>query len=111
MPKGRGKNNTLSTQTTDASFVRVLSSGNYNKVLHLVKAGADVNQSVLSGSAPLHLTCQMGHVDCTRLLIKYKADIDKPRTDDGATPLLIACYNGHVNCARSERGRRQSEDR
>ena len=100
MPKGRGQANTLSTQTNKAAFARELMAGNYNKVLRLLRAGADVNQNVINGDAPLSIACYEGHVDCARLLIENEADVDKARIEDGATPLLIACYEGHVDCAR-----------
>ena len=100
MPKGR-KNKSLSTEATTEEFLNDLLAGDSKKVRRLLKSGADVNQSLIAGNAPLHVTASRGHVDCTRLLIENKADVDKATTDGGATPLYIACQYGHVDCARA----------
>jgi len=115
MPKGRGQANTLSTQTNKAAFARELMAGNYNKVLRLLRAGADVNQNVMNGDAPLHLTCLNGDVDCAQLLIENKADVDKARIEDDATPLFDSVFSRprrlRATTDRIQSGRRQSEDR
>jgi len=72
-------------------------NGQREIVMALINNGADVNLSDISGAAPLHVAAEMGHQDVVELLLTKKAEIDKPRYDDGQTPLHRAIQNQHYN--------------
>jgi cytohesin len=78
------------TDLTLASY-----SGDINKVVELIKSGADVNFIHKdSGATPLHIAVPNGHNEVVKTLIQSKADINKAEIN-GWTPLHIAAENGH----------------
>lgn len=74
--------------------------GKYKDLKELLDSGKhDVNKATFELVRPLHESCLAGHFDCTKLLIKYGADINLPNID-GATALCDACSNGCVQTVR-----------
>jgi ankyrin repeat protein len=47
----------------------------------------------------LHWACQDGNVECLRVLIKNKADVDC-KAENGWAGLYFACQNGNPECLR-----------
>eukprot|EP01006_Ploeotia_vitrea_P017308 TRINITY_DN48408_c0_g1_i1.p1 TRINITY_DN48408_c0_g1~~TRINITY_DN48408_c0_g1_i1.p1 ORF type:complete len:684 (+),score=76.64 TRINITY_DN48408_c0_g1_i1:30-2081(+) len=85
--------------STDATAVLALSchEGVLSMVDRLLKAGVNPNSfAKTTGSTPLHLACEAGHVEVAQLLISHKADVNsKTDNDDEATPLYLAAVNNH----------------
>ena len=52
--------------------------------------GANPNITDADGYTPLLYTSAFGLLDCSKILVKYRADINKPDTEYGTTPLMIA---------------------
>ena len=78
----------------------VCQTGPVEAVELLLKHNADVSRATRgSGSTPLHIALQNGHLDAARLLLERGAEVDQTRKD-GATSLYIACEKGHVEAAR-----------
>lgn len=66
----------------------------------LLKHGADVNKASSSGSVPLMVAVQNGHINVVEELVNTgEVDIDG-QNEEGATPLIIAASNGHVELTR-----------
>ncbi|OQS07664.1 hypothetical protein THRCLA_00344 [Thraustotheca clavata] len=59
----------------------------------LIKAGADVNQTLAEGSTSLHIAAQCGHKDIVDLLIAAHANINQLCSIDGWTPLFNAAFS------------------
>ena len=66
----------------------------------LLGAGADVNQTKLSGLSAVFVACHAGHLNCVNRLIAAKADVHRAN-HKGITPLFTACRHGHEACARA----------
>ena len=74
-------------------------TGQVERVHDFLKAGADPNTKKFLISS-LHTACFMKHVECVRLLLKHKADVEI-RDPTGNTPLFDACeYSDEPTCAR-----------
>jgi len=52
------------------------------------------------GTSPLYLACQMGWVECVKVLLMRGADAGVASRESGATPLLVAVQQGHVAVAQ-----------
>ena len=63
-------------------------------VKHLLKEGADVNQTNYTGITALISAAGAGYVDTVRALLAADADLDQ-RSKDDITALIIAASNGH----------------
>ena len=50
-------------------------------------------------SSPLIVAAENGNIDCVKIILKYKADIESGGDDNpkGYTPLFMAAANGHVD--------------
>lgn len=46
---------------------------------------------------PLIAASRNGHIDCCRLLIERRADVNLPRTDNGTTAVYEAAQEGHAH--------------
>lgn len=64
-------------------------NGDAARVLELVDAGYDVNESDANGFTPLHFAAQSHAPDATRVLLERGADIDAVNKF-GNSPLLVA---------------------
>ena len=60
----------------------------------ILKAGADVNLG-----SPLLKAAYCNHVDVVRLLLEFRAEVDR-RDKWGTTPLIAAAKEGHDECVR-----------
>ena len=58
-----------------------------------------VDEVLGDGDTLLSTACEVGHRECTRLLLITGADVNLA-TDIGCTPLFVACEQGHLDCAR-----------
>ena len=66
----------------------------------VIEHSEDVNSRTFGkGSTPLHLTCQDGHVDIARFLVKHGADATA-QNEDGSTALHSASSRGDLDLAR-----------
>src|SRR5215467_8187720 len=63
--------------------------GDAPRVLELVEAGYDVNESDANGFTPLHFAAQSHALEVTRVLLEHGADIDAVNKF-GNSPLLVA---------------------
>lgn len=70
--------------------------GERNKVLGIIKEGADVNESIKNGLAPLHIAAVYGVMDVADCLLKAGARLEQ-EADRGLTPLMIAVQTGNPN--------------
>lgn len=66
-----------------------LESKQYDLALLLIKSGADPNLGAFSGTCPLHLAAQAGHVTLVEELIAKNADI-YAKTSDSETAKDLA---------------------
>ncbi|OTF69176.1 Fem-1-like protein, partial [Euroglyphus maynei] len=74
--------------------------GMINQMSLLLKYGADPNTISSTGSTPIRLCCgicsessQDRNIELLELLLKHKADVNKPNKFRN-TPLMLAAYNG-----------------
>jgi ankyrin repeat protein len=75
-------------------------SGHFGIVDWLLSRGANPNDRDADGSwTSLHGAAFFGHVEVSRLLLEYKADIN-PHENYGRTPLYLAAEYGRVNVVR-----------
>lgn len=67
-------------------------------VKYLLENGANANAKTKHGITSLHLTCFIGELSITTLLINHgAADVNIKERDSGDTPLCQASKNGHVS--------------
>ena len=65
-----------------------------------MKLGADANLATVTGTTPIYIASQNGHLAVVRLLgIELKADVDKAK-NDGATPTVIASQMGKLDMVK-----------
>jgi hypothetical protein len=62
----------------------------------LIEAKADLNQVGQYGWIGIHFACQKGNVECLRLLIENKADVDF-KNEDGDTAFTAAINDQNIN--------------
>lgn len=75
-------------------------SGNHAAAELLVKAGADLGAiESTSGTEPLHLAAQRGHVEVMVIFLRAGARLDR-RTTRGETALFLAAVRGEVGAVR-----------
>lgn len=53
----------------------------------------------ITGTTPLHLAAEHGHMEVLRILLEHKADKDKS-SPHGLTPLRLAALNGHTEVVK-----------
>ena len=53
----------------------------------------------VTGTTPLHLAAEHGHMEVIRILLEHKADKDKS-SPHGLTPLRLAALNGHTEVVK-----------
>ena len=70
-----------------------------DRIVVLVKAGADINAADTSGFTPLHWAAYKGQVEAVETLLEYGANIDA-RDGDHATPLFVAVLNRQTLVAK-----------
>ena len=64
-------------------------------------SGVDVNwQLERTGSTPLWMAAQNGHISAALVLLGCGADPNLARTDDGSTPMCIAAQYGHFDMVK-----------
>ena len=57
------------------------------------------NGAVEAGWTMLHVACQLGHDECTELILLSSPNINA-KTEAGSTPLHFACSQGHATCVK-----------
>jgi ankyrin len=73
--------------------------GDQTLVRSLIRQGADINESGVDGSTPLHRAVFADRLDTASLLVKAGANVTA--TDRyGVTALALACINGNANMIR-----------
>ncbi|MEW6672242.1 MAG: ankyrin repeat domain-containing protein [Thermodesulfobacteriota bacterium] len=96
---------TMGGCSTVTPLGRAAKSGNMKEVQALLNSGADVNEVVTPGLAPLHeAVFNNAPLDIVRLLIDKGADVNKKSCGDGwatscncGTPLHITACKGNIN--------------
>jgi len=58
--------------------------------VHLIKCGANVNESDSTGYTPLHKAAQKGYADVVLTLIDHNADVNRPTLTDRERPIHYA---------------------
>lgn len=90
-------------------LIAAVKAGDANRVLELLKAGADVHEQDDQGWSPLNWAAGRGDAEVVRLLLEWGADPTKTGRDH-RTPLMIAKAAGHeevtaiITEAEKERG-------
>lgn len=51
------------------------------------------------GCTPLYMAAGNGHIECVKLLLESKANVNKGSTNE-ETPVSNAAYNGQVDCVK-----------
>lgn len=84
----------ISTTCFAAQLESAVEVGDEQKVVELIKDGANVNESDKLGKTALHVAALKGHRNIAKILLDNKAD---PQAADwnGYTPLHFAAKNGH----------------
>ena len=85
------------------SLAEAVQNGDVAQVRERLLQNEDVNAHATEDSSrfsPLHLSCQLGHLACARMLLDKGAAVDA-RNSSAETPLHLACSYGNVNCARA----------
>lgn len=70
--------------------------GDKQKVLALIKKGANVNAKDVDGEILLIIASKKGHTEIAKLLITKGADVNA-KDNDGETPLMFASENGKLD--------------
>ncbi|ODM14982.1 hypothetical protein SI65_09477 [Aspergillus cristatus] len=71
------------------------------RILELIlQHGTNPNTRTTPGRTPLHEACQRNHIECVRLLLSKKADVNARSYSDGWSPLHEAVYNGHAELTK-----------
>ena len=52
------------------------------------------------GATATWIAAREGHLECLKLLVTSRADVDKSKTDDCTTPTFIAAEQNHLECLR-----------
>ena len=76
--------------------------GDFEKVLHALESGANVNAKDSNGETALMHASRKGRVDIVRHLLKNGADVNIPN-NDGWTALMYASKYGHHDVFRTLR--------
>eukprot|EP00284_Hemiselmis_tepida_P006946 CAMPEP_0174939348 /NCGR_PEP_ID=MMETSP1355-20121228/66289_1 /TAXON_ID=464990 /ORGANISM="Hemiselmis tepida, Strain CCMP443" /LENGTH=344 /DNA_ID=CAMNT_0016186359 /DNA_START=18 /DNA_END=1048 /DNA_ORIENTATION=+ len=79
-----------------ALHAAVKSQGHVDSVKHLLNAGARVDAQTHNGNTALLLAAACGHIDCCRVLVRSKANVNMVCEFDGDTPLHRAVREGHA---------------
>lgn len=63
----------------------------------MLEKGVNINHRNSNDNTPLELAAAYGHIDITRLLFKYGAEINcQTNSKFGISPLMLAAKNGHI---------------
>jgi ankyrin repeat protein len=81
-------------------LIEAATNGQTEKVLDLIKAGADVNAKSNSGVTALMRAAYQGHTDTVKALIGAGADVDA-KDNINATALMYAALNGHTDTVKA----------
>jgi len=82
------------TEEPTPPLFEAAAAGKIKQFMKLVKAGADVNQSLPDGTTLLMTAAQNDHNDIVLELIKLGIDVNQRKIDTHSA-LLIACFLGH----------------
>ena len=66
----------------------------------LLLMGARTDSTDRSGATPLFTACEMGHVDCVRILLEAGGPVGRSNSA-GEQPLYIAALRGHEACVEA----------
>ncbi len=74
-------------------------NNDYTSLETLLKNGLNPNLTNHKGDSLLMLACYYNSVECVKLLLQYKAEVDKTN-DKNLTPLSGVCFKGYVEVAK-----------
>lgn len=77
-------------------FIHAVFSGNYQKTIELLSAGACVKSATKDGSTALHIAAVKGYQTVSEILITNGADLNA-QDFRGDTPLMLAIQGNHVH--------------
>jgi len=86
----------------DTALRLAVQNGNKDKVIHLLKAGADVNQYGYESVTPLHEAALKGFTEIAGILIEHGAEVNatiQSSIDQGQTPLHFAVIHRQKDTA------------
>jgi ankyrin repeat protein len=89
---------------SEISLLEALKAGDYESVISLINAGADVNTVGERGITPLLWTAINEHTEVARVLLDRGADVNQAG-ERGITPLLGAAISGSTEVAKLLLGR------
>src|SRR5579884_558536 len=89
-----------SQEKFNAELLEAAKDGQAEKVLDLIKTGADVNAKDASGDTALILAAYNGRIETVKALIKSKADVNA-KGSHGYTALMVAAYNGDTEMVKA----------
>jgi len=94
----------ISKRKLNIMLIRMLDTSyefDYNKIMLLIKAGANVNTKSPAGMTPLMIACRAcDNTNLIKLLIDVGAKINKSTRYEGWTALFVAAANGRNNIIR-----------
>ena len=62
----------------------------------MLEMGSNPNIKDSNGWTALHYACQLGDLECVKILLSHNAEINS-YSNHKKTPLHLACYNGYTN--------------
>lgn len=86
------------TINSAASLADAIARDNMDELKRLLDQGVSVETPISVGdcTVPVHLACELGHLDALKQLVSRGARVNRVASADGETPLAFACRYGHA---------------